>query len=523
MHDTGRIRRALDPAARRIVFGEHVDAAVRDELPFYLRVDRAHLVMLVERGILAPDTGRRLLGAIGELACQGCAPLAGRPAPRGLYLLYEGWLVERLGERVGGALQLARSRNDLNATVLRLRLRGVACRLAREVLRLAAALARGAERHAAVVMPVYTHHQAALPVTYGHYLSGVGLALLRDLEGIEAAAAGLERCPLGAGAAGGTTVPIDAGRTAALLGFSGGVLHSLDAVASRDGVLRLLAAAAVLGVTLSRLATDLQLWSTAEFGLIDFPDELVGSSSMMPQKRNAFLLEHVQGRAGAPLGAFTAAAMAMHATPFSNSVAVGTEGVKPLWHALEQVAEAAVLARLSVAGARPRPEAMRRRAAEGFTPATELANRLVREAGLSFREAHHRVGEMITAAAEGGEPLETAAERCFREQGAGWDAAWLDPAAVAAAAAYGGGPAGPSLRRALAELRAGWGAAAARLRERGARWRRADRALDAAVAAVLAGEPGEVAEDGGGWGAASGSGGGPGAMTPSGGDGCHEA
>jgi argininosuccinate lyase len=315
----------------------------------------------------------------------------------------------------------------------------------------------------------------------------VALALLRDLHGIEAAAAGLDRCPLGAGAAGGTTVPIDAERTAALLGFAEGVLHSIDAVASRDLVLRLLSAASVLGVTLSRLATDLQLWSTAEFDLVGFPDTLVGSSSMMPQKRNAFLLEHVQGRAGAPLGAFTAAAVAMHATPFSNSVAVGTEGVRPLWGALEGVTEAVVLSRLVVAGAEPRPERMRRRADEGFTAATELANRLVLETGMSFRRAHHRVGERVTEAAARGEPLAEAAGALFRELGIDADAAGLDPAAVADAAAHGGGPAEVALRRAVAELRREWSAAARRLHARRERWREGDRALDAAAARVAGG------------------------------------
>ncbi len=484
MENTGRIRKTLDPRARRIVFGDDVDGAIRDELPHYVRIDRAHLVMLLEAGLLPRDAGRRLLAVMDRLVAEGYAPLQGRAAPRGLYLLYENFLIETLGEDTGGAVHLARSRNDINATVLRLRLRSAYRGIAREVLRLLAVLVRGAERHAGTTMPIYTHHQAALPVTYGHYLAGVATALLRDLNGIEAACADLDRCPLGAGAAGGTTMPIDPERTARLLGFSEGVLHSIDAVASRDLVLRVLGAASVLGVTLSRLATDLQIWSTAEFDLLRFPDELVGSSSMMPQKRNAFLLEHVQGRAGAPLGAFTAAAMAMHATPFSNSVAVGTEGVKPLWNALGQVTEAVVLARLVVAGAQPRPERMRRRAEEGFTSATELANRLVVETGMSFRQAHHRVGELVTSAAERGESLERAAESLFREQGIAADAAELEPVAVAKAAAYGGGPA--SLERIVPQLRRGWTDAARRLDERCRRWRQGERALDTAVAGVLA-------------------------------------
>lgn len=489
MTDTGRIRKPLDPRARRIVFGDDADAGIAHELPYYLRIDRAHLVMLLERGILPREAGRRLLSEMDGLIAEDYASLRGRSAPRGLYLLYENHLVERLGEETGGAVHIGRSRNDINATVLRLRLRTAYGRLVREALRLLAVLVRRAERHAALPMPIYTHWQAALPVTYGHYLAGVAVALGRDLQGIEDAARELDRCPLGAGAAGGTTVPIDPERTARLLGFEAGVLHSLDAVASRDLVLRMLAATSVLGVTLSRLATDLQLWSTAEFDFVRFPDSLVGSSSMMPQKRNAFLLEHVKGRGGAPLGAFTAAAMAMHATPFSNSVAVGTEGAKPLWGALEEVTESVLIARLVVAGAEPQPESMRRRAVEGFTPATELANRLVTATGMSFRQAHHEVGALVTQAAARGEPLADAAVRLFAAHGLRADPAWVDPAAVARAAAYGGGPAEASLRRVVAEMRAGWTDAARRLRDRRGRWAEGARALDAAVAALLAEAP----------------------------------
>jgi argininosuccinate lyase len=484
--DTGRIRRPLSPAARRIVFGDHVEQAIRDELPFYVQIDRAHLVMLRERGLLPAGAVRGLLAAIDELVAGGYAALRGRPAPRGLYLAYETWLIERLGEATGGAVHLGRSRNDINATVVRLRLRGRYHRLAREVLRLLAVLVRRADRHAGLTMPVYTHYQAALPVTFGHYLAGVAVAIERDLRGIFHAADELDRCPLGAGAAGGTTVPIDPARTARLLGFAGSVRHSLDAVASRDLVLRLLAAASTLGVTLSRLATDLQLWSTAEFDLVRFPDELVGSSSMMPQKRNAFLLEHVKGRGGAPLGALNAAAMAMHATPFSNSVAVGTEGVKPVWNALDELTEGVVLARLVVAGAIPQPENMMRRAVEGYTPATELANRLVLGTGISFRRAHHLVGALVAGAAERGEPLGQGAAHLFREHGLAADAAWMDPAAVAATAAYGGGPAEASLRPLLAELRQDWRDAAAALNAQARGWRGGEAALDAAVAGILA-------------------------------------
>src|SRR5215217_4622929 len=321
-------------------------------------------------------------------------------ARRGWFLLYEDYLIENLGAETGGILQTGRSRNDLNATVFRLRLRAPYLRLLNEELRLQAILLRRAEKFAGVVMPAYTHYQAAVPVTYGHYLAGVAQAINRDIDELFFAGRELEVCPLGAGAVGGTTWPLDTARTAELLGFDRPSANSFDAVASRDLILRLLSATAIFGVTLSRLAADLLLWSTAEFGFFSFPDNLVGSSSMMPQKRNPFLLEHVQGRSTAALGAFVASATAMNGRPFTNTIAVGTEAVAHVWPALQNIMEAATLARLVIAGAKPQPETMLRRAESGYTEATELANRLVAEGDFFFRTAHKHVGSIICEAIE---------------------------------------------------------------------------------------------------------------------------
>ncbi len=260
------------------------------------------------------------------------------------------------------------------------------------------------------------------------------------------------------------------------------MLHAVDAVASRDLALRLLSAAAIAGVTLSRLAADLQLWSTAEFDFLRFPDTLVGSSSMMPQKRNPFLLEHIAGGAAAPLGAFVASAAAMHATPFSNSVAVGTEAMRPVWNALDRIADALILARLVVEGAQPQETPMRQRAEDGCTCATELANRLVLDEGVSFRQAHHAVGAAVAEACRRGDPLMHTAARLFA-RGA---SAIADPETVAMAAAFGGGPAPASTGRALAHVRCRLAALTRALLERSHRWRRAARALDAAAAALTA-------------------------------------
>jgi argininosuccinate lyase len=480
---TGRIREPLDWRAQKIVFKRSPERLGPEEFDFLVQIDKAHIVMLVEQKILSRQYARALLTAIDSIVNENYAPLTSRAAPRGWYLSYESWLIETLGENVGGAAHIGRSRNDMNATVFLLRLRSPYRRLVRELLRLVAVVIRRAERYADFTMPIYTHYQPAQPITYGHYLLGVALALTRDLQGISRAAE-MHRCPLGACAVGGTTLPINTKRTARLLGFTKGVLHSVDAVASRDSALRLLAAATVLGATLSRLTTDLLLWSSQEFDLLRFPDKLVGSSSMLPQKRNPFLLEHIQGKAAAPLGAFTAATMAMHSTPFSNSVAVGTEAVKPLWGALDEITDGIELTRLTVAGAQPQAENMRRRTEEGFTAATELANQLVLGEGLSFRQAHRRVGELITTAAEHEESLEEVAAGLRSEHAPGV-AVGLDPTLLAQRAEYGGGPGHDSTGRVVKQLRHDWARSACRLNKQSRRWRESTRKLNAAAAEML--------------------------------------
>ena len=474
MDDTGRIRRPLSPTARRIVFGEPAEPP---ELGFVTTVDRAHLVMLAEQGLVDRAAAAALLVEIELLRAQRFAPLNGLEARRGRYLLYEDRLAARLGERTAGILRTGRSRNDLNATVLLLRLRRPVARLLAETLRLQAVLLAGARRQAGTVMPGYTHYQAAVPTTYGHHLGGVAGAIDRDLEALTAASAGLDTSPLGAGVGHGTAQPIAPARTAALLGFLRPAPHALDAVASRDVVLRLLAAATVLGVTASRLAADLLLWTTAEFAFLELPDELVGSSSAMPQKRNPFLLEHVKGRSARAAGAFVTAATAMHATPFANSVAVGTEGCAGAVDALEATADSVALLRLVVAGAKPRADTMLARAGAGHTTATARAERLVIEAGVSFREAHRLVGRALT----NGEELDPGGS-----EAGGFDSGGLDPSDVARAARFGAGPGAPS---AVEDLRHRRAAGVVEQAERVRRWRRADLALDAAVAALATAAP----------------------------------
>ena len=466
MSGTGRISTGLHPTITEIVFGTSVDDAIDAELAHITQVDRAHLVMLAEQGLVAEETARTLLRAIDDLRAQDFAPLRGKQAGRGLFLLYE----SHLAEAGGGVLQTGRSRNDLNATVLLLRLRRGWLTITEAALALQAALVDRATAFADVVMPAYTHYQPAVPITYGHWLAGVAFAIGRDVAAL--LATGLSRCPLGAGSVGGTALPIDTGRTAELLGFEHAVANSVDAVASRDTVLRLLAAAAVCGTNLSRICADLLPWLGGEYGFLSLPDHLVGSSSLMPQKRNPFVLEQAQGRTAAALGAFTAAATAVHGTPFTNSVAVGTEAVGHVWPGLRAVTDALRLVTLIVEGATPNAERMLQRAVEGYTTATALADRLVVDEGMTFRDAHHTVGARINE-------LETAG-RTIDDDG-------LDPASVVQASRFGGGPAGPSLEAGLELLRAEHAAHAEAVAQQEKHWRAAEADLDRVVTKFLGG------------------------------------
>jgi argininosuccinate lyase len=434
---TGRLVGELGLRSRRVVYGDLSAAEIEADLPLMIRVDQAHVVMLAEQELIPAEAARKLLRCMDELAAERFRPLLTRPVPRGIYLMYEGYLIERLGPEIGGVLHSGRSRNDLKATITYLRFRAWVLDFAEQAARLEAVLLSRARAYQSVVMPIYTHFQAAMPVTYGHYLLGVALAVGRELDALRNASAGLEVCPLGASAVAGTDLSIDPTRTARLLGFSTSTLHALDAVASRDALLRLLGAATGLAVTLSRLATDLQLWSTVEFGFIGFPDRLVGGSSAMPQKRNAFLLEHVKAKPGQALGAWAAAASMMTSTPFTNSIEVGTEAVASVWHGLQAAEQSVLLSQVLVSGARPYADRMSERAEAGFTSATSVANRLVQH-GVPFRTAHHMVGNAVRRAVEAGSTK-------LAEFGPpGWldeiGLADLDLDSLVRAHVYGGGP-----------------------------------------------------------------------------------
>ncbi len=480
MNNTGRIQSPPQSYIRRVLFCSSSQLAVLENLRKSVDVDRAHLVMLSESGIAEREKVAQLLRAIDRLADDDFAPLHDTEPVRGTYLQYEDYLIRTEGAAIGGILQIGRSRNDLNATVMKLLLRMPYARAVVVTLRLMRHLLLQAEKYAATLMPAYTHGQPATPGSYGHYLAGVARAVSRDLEGVLDAARDLENSPLGAGAVSGSHLPLDCDRTAVLLGFRSGPVHSQDAVASRDCILRLLAALSIAGVTLSRIASDLMRWTGPECDFLRLPDSLVGSSSAMPQKRNPFVLEHVLGRVSTMLGAFVSGAQAMHATPFSNCIAVGTEAPRPLWQAMEDYTHAVELLRRVMISAVPNPPAMTRAAQQSFVIAQALATEISRTDGLDFRTAHRIVGECISAATASDHPNQIDGERVLhslRARGLHFAPQFTDPAAVMEMSEWGGGPGQESMRRVLSVCRREWKLHRSRLLEQRTRWKSGQRLL----------------------------------------------
>lgn len=367
-------------------------------------INQAHLVMLGRAGLLDGDTAAKIAAAMIDMEEAGPSAVELDPAREDAYFNYEAHLMKLAGAEVGGRLHMARSRNDILATQDRLRARDLIFSLIDAMCSLQSTLLAQAQAYADTVMPGYTHLQPAQPITYGFYLAAVAEAVARDIQRIQQVQSRIDACPLGAGALAGTAFPIQREESARLLGFDRIVPNALDAVASRDFALELLSAMAIGAVTWSRVAQDYFVWCTHEFGLIDFPDSVAGTSSIMPQKKNPVVLEHLKGKAGHMVGLLMASMTTIKGVNFTHTGDGNREGVRNLWEAGDECLRILKLIELVVRTARPMEETMLSRVSADFSSATDLADALVREVGISFREAHHVVGAVVRNAMDAGIP-----------------------------------------------------------------------------------------------------------------------
>jgi argininosuccinate lyase len=366
-----------------------------------VQINMAHIMMLAERRIIPKGDAVAILRALSELHDRGVEALELKPELEDIHMAVEKFIIGATSEEVGGKLNTAKSRNDQVATAIRMTLRKEILEVQGALLNLINNLISLAEKNMKTIMPGYTHLQVAQPTTFAHYLAAYSSAFLRDVIRLSHAFEMANSCPMGAGALAGTSFPIDRGRVARLLGFKHILENTMDAVSSRDFALEAISALAILMTDLSRLAEDLVLWASSEFDMVEMPEEFAAASSIMPQKKNPIVAEIARAKAGRLAGDLLGALTIMKALPQSYSLDM--QDLTPLlWDAVDQARDSVEVMSKLIGAIEPKSDVMRRRAEEGFAAATELADTLVRRAGLAFREAHAVVGRMIAKAVEEG-------------------------------------------------------------------------------------------------------------------------
>jgi len=366
-----------------------------------LRGSQAHVTMLGAQGIVAAEDAATIHAGLDQVAAEFEAE--GVPedlALEDIHMLAESRLSQKIGP-VAGRLHTARSRNDQVATDFRLWVRDAIDQAEAALGALQDALLARAEEHADSVMPGFTHLQVAQPVTLGHHLMAYFEMFARDRSRLKDARARLNLCPLGSAALAGTGFNLDREATAKALGFDGPTRNSLDSVSDRDFAIEYLTAAAQTALHLSRLAEEFVIWASQPFGFVSLSDQWSTGSSIMPQKRNPDAAELVRGHSGRITGALVSLMITMKGLPLAYSKDM-QDDKPPVFEAHDLLGLSIAAMTGMVESATFRLERMRAAAEAGFSTATDLADWLVREGGIPFREAHHITGRAVAAAEAGG-------------------------------------------------------------------------------------------------------------------------
>ena len=362
---------------------------------------KAHVAMLGARAIISMHDAQLISDGLDLVATEFSAK--GVPvdlALEDIHMAVESRLAELIGS-VAGRLHTARSRNDQVATDFKLWVRGSIDAIDAGLDALQAALVTRAQEHVDAVMPGFTHLQSAQPVTLGHHLMAYYEMIARDRGRFADARERLNLCPLGAAALAGTGFPIDRTATAAALGFDGPTANSLDSVSDRDFAIEFLTACVQCSLHLSRLAEEFVIWASQPFGFITLPDAWSTGSSIMPQKRNPDAAELVRGHSGRIIGCMTALMVTMKGLPLAYSKDM-QDDKPPVFEAFDLIALSIAAMTGMVESVTFRTDRMRALAESGFATATDLADWLVREGGVPFREAHHITGRAVKLAEERG-------------------------------------------------------------------------------------------------------------------------
>lgn len=422
-----------------------------------LRGSKAHVAMLGQQGIVGAEDAATIGAGLDQVAEDFAAN--GVPedlALEDIHMLSESRLAEKIGP-VAGRLHTARSRNDQVATDFRLWVRDAIDQADAALGALQDALLARAEQHADSVMPGFTHLQVAQPVTLGHHLMAYFEMFARDRSRLKDARARMNLCPLGSAALAGTGFNLDREATAKALGFDGPTRNSLDSVSDRDFALDYLTAAAQCSLHLSRLAEEFVIWASQPFGFVALSDQWSTGSSIMPQKRNPDAAELVRGHSGRISGALFSLMMTMKGLPLAYSKDM-QDDKPPVFEAHDLLGLSIAAMTGMVESATFRLERMRAAAEAGFSTATDLADWLVREGGIPFREAHHITGRAVARAEAAGIRLDQLSIEALKEIDARIDSRVYDVLSVDASVnsrVSFGGTAPSRVRAAIAAARKG--------------------------------------------------------------------
>jgi argininosuccinate lyase len=381
---------------------EDINASIDFDRHLYrqdITASKAHAEMLAKQGIIAADDAQKIARGLDTILSEiESGSFDFKRALEDVHMNVESRLADLIGAPAG-RLHTARSRNDQVVTDFKLWVRDEIDALDRSLAALQRALAERALEHAGTVMPGFTHLQTAQPVTFGHHLLAYVEMLGRDRGRLADARRRLNESPLGSGALAGTSFDLDRDMTAKALGFDRPTANSLDAVSDRDFAMETLAAASIAAVHLSRLAEEIVIWSSPLSGLVALSDKFTTGSSMMPQKRNPDAAELVRAKSGRIIGALNALLVVMKGLPlaYAKDMQEDKEGVMD---ALAALALSVAAMTGMVRDMQPDAARMKKMAGAGFATATDLADWIVRELRIPFREAHHIAGRIVARAAE---------------------------------------------------------------------------------------------------------------------------
>jgi argininosuccinate lyase len=358
------------------------------------RLNKVHVLMLDRQALIDPQSASALLRGLLEIENAGPQSIPLNPELEDYYFNVEKKVIDLLGQEVGGKLHTARSRNDLNAALIRMNVRDYMIRLYPMILELRGTLLKLGAEHAESLCTGYTHMQPAQPISFGFYFTALAQGVERDYRRLEEAYKRLNICPLGAAAFAGTAFPIDRRYTAELLGFDGLIKNAMDAVAARDFLLELASDFAILGSTLARFAGDLYVWSTDEFRTVEVDDSMAVCSSIMPQKKNPVTLEHIKSKSAHLLASVVSIFTCLRGAPYSHARDVSSESAHLFW---DGAAELEAMVQLLTATLKTLV-IHKKRAAEridgNYSTVTELADYLAAQEGVNFRTAHQIVGKL---------------------------------------------------------------------------------------------------------------------------------